>query len=78
MSEEIQSRKRKIILSSFFILLAGLGVAFIIVWFHSYKGIRRTSDAYVNGNKIVITPLIDGFVTSIYTNDTYLVEKGQL
>lgn len=78
MSEESQSRKRKVILSSFFVLMTMLAIAFILVWFHSYKGIRRTSDAYVNGNKIIITPLIDGFVTSIYTNDTYLVEKGQL
>lgn len=58
--------------------MLALGIAFVIVWFTSYKGIKRTTDAYVHGNKIVITPLIDGFVTAVYSEDTYLVEKGQL
>jgi membrane fusion protein (multidrug efflux system) len=37
-----------------------------------------TDDAYVEGNQVVITPLRDGFITGIYTDDTFLVQKGQL
>ena len=34
-------------------------------------------DAYVEGNQVIITPLRPGFITSIHTDDTFLVKKGQ-
>ncbi|MBI5273814.1 MAG: efflux RND transporter periplasmic adaptor subunit [Chlamydiales bacterium] len=47
-------------------------------WFGFLCYIEYTDDAYVEGNQVYITPLHDGFVTAIHTDDTYLVEKGQV
>ncbi len=55
------------------LLLAG----FLYWWFY-WKDRAYTDDAYVQGNQVMLTPLIPGFVKSILTDDTYLVEKGQL
>src|SRR5690606_24550720 len=37
-----------------------------------------TNDAYVEGNKVVLTPLVSGFVTAIHSDDTFFIEKGAL
>lgn len=55
------------------ILVIGL-VYFLLFW----KNRVYTDDAYTEGNLVYITPLHTGFVTSIYTDDTFLVKKGQL
>jgi membrane fusion protein (multidrug efflux system) len=49
-----------------------------LVWFCYFRFLKYTDDAYVQGNQVYITPLHPGFVTSIHTDDTFLVEKGQL
>lgn len=56
-------------------LLAIVGIIVALMVNHDFK---RTSDAYVEGNQQPITPLRDGFITSICTDDTYLVSKGEL
>lgn len=55
-----------------------LGLVVIIYWFFIARLDAYTDDAYVEGNQISITPLKSGFVIAIHTDDTYLVEKGQL
>ena len=63
------------------ILWAGIfsiGIIGLTVWevyshFYAY-----TDDAYVEGNKIMIMPLHDGFITDIYTDDTFLVKQGDV
>lgn len=62
----------------FFAVLALIGVVVLALWLFQWRHIKNTSDAYVQGNKVVLTPLVDGFVTGIYSDDTFLVEKGQL
>jgi membrane fusion protein, multidrug efflux system len=52
-------------------------VAFFI-WLLYFRHIEYTDDAYVHGNQIYITPLHAGFVTSIHTDDSFLVKQGQL
>lgn len=47
-------------------------------WWFTFRNIAYTDDAYVEGNKVVITPLVSGFVTAIHTDDTFPVSKGQL
>lgn len=47
-------------------------------WLLYFKYIEYTNDAYVQGNLVYITPLEPGFVTSIHTDDSFLVKKGQL
>lgn len=59
-------------------ILGGVGFVALILWLSYFRFIAYTDDAYVNGNQVVLTPLVDGFVTDIYTDDTFLVEKGQL
>lgn len=73
-----QSKKRQIVVyacTAFFTLGLIIGVCWWIIDIHHY---RRTNDCYVHGNQIPITPLIDGFLTSVRTDDTYLVEKNQI
>lgn len=78
MSEESLKHKRAWFTWIFFGVLACLIIAFGIFWLTSMRYIKRTSDAYVQGNQVVITPLVNGFITGIYTDDTFLVEEGQL
>ena len=59
------------------------GVVFLcligfLCWLFYWKDRAYTDDAYVQGNQVMLTPLIPGFVQAILTDDTYLVEKGQL
>jgi membrane fusion protein (multidrug efflux system) len=49
-----------------------------LIWFVFWRNRAYTDDAYVMGNQVYITPLHDGFVTSIHTDDTFLVKKGEL
>lgn len=70
--------KRKVILwsMSLFFLAIALGLFFYwMTWgrFHEY-----TNDAYVSGNLVYVTPQVSGIVTSIYIDDTQLVEEGHL
>lgn len=53
-------------------------ICIFLVWFFYFRFIEYTDDAYVQGNLVAITPLHPGFVTSIHTDDTFLVKKGQL
>lgn len=70
------SKKKKYILFSIVAIALGLLVCFF--WLFYFRYYEYTNDAYVEGNKVVITPLIDGFVTAIHTDDTFLAKKGQL
>ena len=49
-----------------------------LCWFFYLRFIKYTDDAYVHGNQVSITPLHSGFVTSIHTEDSFLVKQGQL
>lgn len=75
---DVQSKKRQIVVyacTAFFTFALIVGVSWWIIDIHHY---RRTNDCYVHGNQLPITPLIDGFLTSVRTDDTYLVEKNQI
>lgn len=70
--------KRKVamvILGSIFLVIALVVFFYWLIWgqFHEY-----TDDAYVTGNMVRLMPQIPGTVVSIHTDDTLLVEKGQL
>ncbi|MCH9703503.1 MAG: HlyD family efflux transporter periplasmic adaptor subunit [Chlamydiae bacterium] len=55
-----------------------LTIAGALFWLLFWRHIVFTDDAYVHGNQLVITPLHEGFVTGVYSDDTYLVDEGQL
>lgn len=65
-----------------FMYFWGVASAVVVVgfflWLFYFRYIEYTDDAYVHGNQVYITPLHSGFVTSIHTDDSFLVEKGQL
>lgn len=71
-------KKRKKITLAFIIVCVALLIALALAWIFHFRFIVYTNDAYVEGNQVYITPLRPGFVTSIHTDDTYLVKKGQL
>lgn len=48
------------------------------LWLFYLRHIKFTNDAYVHGNQVYITPLHSGFVTSIHSDDSFLVKQGQL
>jgi len=55
-----------------------VGLAGLLYWLLYWQHIAYTDDAYVQGNQVLITPLHEGFVTGIYSDDTFLVDAGQL
>ena len=69
---------RKKIISIYTLIIASLLFLVFLFWFFVWRFYKYTDDAYVEGNQIVITPLIPSFVKAIHTDDTYLVKKGQL
>jgi membrane fusion protein, multidrug efflux system len=69
---------RKKMTSLFAFVCACLGTAFFCVWLLFLRGRVHTNDAYVEGNQVYITPLKSGFITAIHSDDTYLVQKGQV
>lgn len=73
----MMSHQRKIL-----VYFWGCGITIFLIgfctWFFYLRHIEYTDDAYVQGNQVYITPLHDGFVKSIHTDDSFLVKKGQL
>lgn len=67
--------------SSPFYFTVGFSITLVVCfffWLFFLRFWKFTDDAYVEGNKVLITPLHHGFVTSIHTDDTFLVRKGDL
>jgi membrane fusion protein (multidrug efflux system) len=60
--------------------LISLGIVGIclLAWLFYFRIIRYTDDAYVEGNQIILTPLRKGFITDIYSDDTFLATKDQV
>lgn len=73
----IALRKRKLTVR-FWGLVVIIALCMTIYWWFFWRMKEYTDDAYVEGNQVIITPLKSGFVKSILTDDTYLVDKGQL
>lgn len=62
----------------FLLITAILLLSAFFFWLLYWRFIAYTDDAYVEGNQVYITPLVPGFITSIHTDDTFLVKQGQL
>jgi membrane fusion protein (multidrug efflux system) len=71
------SKRRKVlvILALVFLVIAVLWALF---WLLVLSRRERTDDAYVNGNKVVISAQVAGTVVAVLTDDTQLVEAGQV
>jgi membrane fusion protein (multidrug efflux system) len=70
-------RRRRILLpiAAVFIII---GVAWAAYWVLVLSKRERTDDAYVNGNQVVISAQVPGTVIAVLTDDTQLVQAGQV
>src|SRR5271170_7922450 len=71
------STKRRnvmLLIAAIFIFLGALWAAY---WILVLSKREQTDDAYVNGNKVVISAQISGTVIAVLTDDTQLVKAGQ-
>lgn len=55
-----------------------LGIAALIYWLVWLRFEEYTTDAYVNGNMVIVTPQVSGIVTSITADNTDFVTTGRL
>jgi membrane fusion protein, multidrug efflux system len=76
-SAPTSSRRRNVLLliALIFIVLGALWAAY---WILVLSKREQTDDAYVNGNKVVISAQISGTVIAVLTDDTQLVKAGQV
>ncbi len=54
------------------------GMAWAVYWFLDLSLRERTDDAYVSGNRVVISAQVSGTVIAVLADDTQLVKAGQV
>ena len=77
-AEEIDPKNKKNVLIYLTLGILLIALAIFIYWFVWLRFEESTNDAYVNGNKIQVTPQQTGIVTAVFADNTQLVEEGQL
>jgi len=70
--------KRRRILLRIAAVFIVIGVLWALYWQLVLTKRERTDDAYVNGNKVVISAQVPGTVVSVLADDTQLVKLGQV
>jgi membrane fusion protein (multidrug efflux system) len=70
--------KRRRILLLIAVIFIVLGALWAVYWILVLSKREQTDDAYVNGNKVVISPQISGTVIAVLADDTQLVTAGQV
>lgn len=55
-----------------------ISVIVFLFWLFVWRFRVSTEDAYVNGNQIVVTSQIPGFITSVSVEDTNFVKQGRV
>jgi membrane fusion protein, multidrug efflux system len=70
-------RRRRILLLIASIFLVA-GSVWALYWVLVLAKRERTDDAYVNGNKVVVSPQVQGTVVAVLADDTQLVQAGQV
>jgi len=68
-------RKILLIIAAAFIVV---GLLWTLYWVLVLSKRERTDDAYVNGNKVVISAQVPGTVIAVLADDTQLVKAGQV
>ena len=74
---EAPNSKRRRILTIIAVVFIVIGLVWGLFWFFVLAERERTDDAYVNGNKVVISSQVSGTVVAVLTDDTQLVTAGQ-
>jgi membrane fusion protein (multidrug efflux system) len=70
--------KRRRILLLIGALFTVLGLLWLVYWLLVLSKREETDDAYVNGNKVVISAQVPGTVVAVMTDDTQRVDAGQV
>jgi membrane fusion protein, multidrug efflux system len=70
--------KRRNLLMLIAVIFIVLGVLWGAYWFLVLAKRERTDDAYVNGNRVVISAQVSGTVIAVLADDTQLVKAGQV
>jgi membrane fusion protein (multidrug efflux system) len=77
-AQSAPNTKRRKVLGIIAVIFISLGVLWALLWFFVLSERERTDDAYVNGNKVVISAQVPGTVVAVLTDDTQLVTAGQV
>src|SRR6202163_2801913 len=72
------ANNRRNVLILIAVIFIVLGVLWGAYWVLVLAEREQTDDAYVNGNKVVISAQISGTVIAVLADDTQLVEAGQV
>jgi len=72
------NRKRTRILLIIAVLFLIIGAAWAAYWILVLSLRERTDDAYVSGNRVVISAQVSGTVIAVLADDTQLVKAGQV
>jgi membrane fusion protein (multidrug efflux system) len=75
---EAPAGKRRRVLGLIAALFIVIGLSWGLFWLLVLSKRERTDDAYVNGNKVVISAQVSGTVIAVLTDDTQLVKAGQV
>ena len=70
------SRRRILLLMAAVFIV--VGALWAIYWLLVLSKRERTDDAYVNGNKVVLSAQVPGTVIAVLTDDTQLVRAGEV
>jgi membrane fusion protein (multidrug efflux system) len=70
--------KRRTILVLIAVVFLVIAIAWALYWYFVLSLREDTDDAYVNGNKVVISAQVPGTVVAVLADDTQLVKAGQV
>ena len=73
-----ENGKRRRVMTLMAVVFVVLGLVWLAYWFLVLSTREETDDSYVNGNKVIVSAQISGTVVSVLTDDTQLVEAGQI
>jgi len=76
--EAAPNEKRTRLLLGVAAIFVMAGVAWAAYWFLDLSLRERTDDAYVSGNRVVISAQVSGTVIAVLADDTQLVKSGQV
>src|SRR3984957_14398219 len=77
-ASEAPAGKRRRVLGLIAAVFIAIGLLWGLFWLLVLSKRERTDDAYVNGNKVVISAQVSGTVIAVLTDDTQLVKSGQV
>ena len=75
---DVSNGRRRRVLGLLALLFIVIGALWGVFWLLVLSKRERTDDAYVNGNKVVISAQVPGTVVAVLTDDTQRVSAGQV